>query len=136
MACPRGLPGTVHPVGIVRAGAQSSDVDVPEEKGPVHPGVERDDLSGFWVIVLVEQEQLHPGRIPREDREVDSIGVRRGAGRMRPSWLNGISCCHHLSFLPLRDEDMPGTCRDCDPRLVERALQIPGRGATDQPAYR
>ena len=74
--------GAVDPVGVVGAGPQSLDVNVPEEEGLVRRRVELDDLGRFPVVVLVEQQQLDRRGVPRKDREVHAVGVRDRAQRM------------------------------------------------------
>ena len=76
--------GAVDAVGVVVARRQPAHVHVPEMEAPVMHRVERDRRDRVQVVVRVEQEQLDARRLLREEGEVDSAVVDRGAERL---WL-------------------------------------------------
>jgi hypothetical protein len=58
-------------IGVVVAGAEATDVHVPEVEAAVPDRVERDSRDRVHVVVSVEEKQLDARRLLREEGEVD-----------------------------------------------------------------
>ena len=89
----------VGPIGVDLACLQPGDEGVPVVIGSTGGRIDVDRPGWIGVIRMVEQQQFDPGRIPREDAEIDATGAEcRPEGRRRPrsfEWMSHRSVHSH-----------------------------------------
>src|SRR5262249_59704338 len=76
----RRVEGTVRAVAVELTRPDARHPDVPVVIRAVAVAMERDYAAGARVVAL-EQQQLHEGRVSREDAEVHAAALGRGAER-------------------------------------------------------
>src|SRR3954471_9372460 len=62
----------MNSIGIELAGFSSLYEHVPVVIGPVCFGIQGYDLRGSWIILAVEEQQVHADSIARENAEVNA----------------------------------------------------------------
>src|SRR4051794_9575494 len=77
----RRVPRPFDAVAVGLAGRHAGDEGVPVVVGAVGDRVEADGPSGRRVVDAVEQQQLDPGGVPREEAEVGPVAAGRGPER-------------------------------------------------------
>src|SRR6516225_3068202 len=79
---------SVNSVGVVSAGLEAFDIDVPEEERLVGGGLQADSLDGLSVVVRVEEKKFDSSGMPRKDREIHSLLIDGG-----PEWVGSAWFC-------------------------------------------
>jgi len=75
-------------IGVQLAGSYTGHEDVPVVVRAVDRRIEANHARGFGVVDPIEQQQLHPGAVSREDAEIDAIWRWRRSQRRATTFLD------------------------------------------------